>query len=136
MIAPKAVILESINEMKADLSLLGVTLHPRKLYLQHYSKGIKFTGATVKMGRRYVNKSTVYNFRRCIEELNAIENKEAEIANAVARINSYLGYCRHYNSYALRIEVMKTLSPEWGKYIYLTGPCQKVVIRNKYKKAV
>lgn len=34
------------------------------------------------------------------------------------------------------IEVMKTLSPEWGKYIYLTGPCQKVVIRNKYKKAV
>lgn len=136
IIAPKEMILEAMSEIAHDLSLIGVTLHPNKRYLQHYSKGIKFTGATVKMGRRYVNKSTVHNFRRCIAELNAIEDKEAAIKNAVERINSYLGYFGHYNSYALRIEVMKTLSPEWRKYIYLTGPCQKVVIRNKYKKAV
>lgn len=136
IIGSKEEILASIREIKRRLRELNITLHPRKFYLQHYSKGVKFTGAVVKFNRKYMNNSTVNNMRHRISELNAIEDKESHIKDAVASLNSYLGYARQFNSYALRIEVMKALSPEWGKYIYLTGSCQKVVIRNKYKKTV
>lgn len=132
VIGQKNEILAAISEIKEKLVELNVTLHPKKFYLQHYSKGVKFTGAVVKFDRKYMNSSTANNMRHKIAQLNAIKDKEAHIQDAVASLNSYLGYARQFKSYGLRIEIMKTLSPEWNKYIYLTGSCEKMVIRKKY----
>lgn len=126
-------ILSAINEMRDDLAKLHITLHPKKMYIQHISKGVKFTGGVVKFDRLYTGKQTLYNFRQCVEELNTIKDKKRYANTACARLNSYLGFCKHTLSYAKRIEIVKMLSAEWYKYIYITGRCQKVVIRQRHK---
>lgn len=127
---------KSMQVAKDVLLPLNVKLHPNKVYIQHYSKGVKFIGGVIKFNRRYIAKSTMYNFRECISELNEIEDKESSIMQASQRINSYLGFCRQYLTYGLRISILKELSPEWRKYIYITGRSEKMVIRNKYKKFI
>jgi hypothetical protein len=37
----------------------GVRRHPRKMYLQHYAKGVLFTGGMVKQGRIYISRRTL-----------------------------------------------------------------------------
>lgn len=49
-------------------------LHPRKIYLQHFSKGVKFIGAVVKPGREYIGNRTKGNLYAKIHYYN----KEAE----------------------------------------------------------
>lgn len=129
-------ILAAIPEMKRRLAGVNVTLHPRKMYLQHYSKGVAFTGGVLKLGRRYVSRRTVYNFGRCIDELNAMEDKESFAADAIHRLNSYLGFCRHYLSYGIRVNMIKRLAPEWLRYIYASGPAQKFLIKKRYVKSI
>ena len=41
---------------------LQLSLHPRKIYLQHYSKGVQFLGAVIKPNRIYIAKRTSGNF--------------------------------------------------------------------------
>jgi len=125
----KEKILSSIELAREFLSRYGVTLHPKKVYIQHYSKGIKFIGATIKFGRTYVNNSTLHHFKRCINEINSIKDKETYALKAVQRLNSYLGYLRQFLTYGIRIQIIKTLSPEWRRYIYVTGNCKKMVLR-------
>ena len=36
----------------------GLRLHPRKMYLQHYSKGVMFVGGMIKPGRKYLSHRT------------------------------------------------------------------------------
>ena len=36
------------------LQNLQLVLHPNKIYLQHYSKGVKFLGAVIKPNRIYI----------------------------------------------------------------------------------
>lgn len=45
----------------------GLTMHPRKFYLQHYSKGIKFLGTVIKYNRIYTNNQTV---ARCFGKIH------------------------------------------------------------------
>lgn len=33
---------------------LNITLHPKKIYIQHYTKGFKFIGAIIKPNREYI----------------------------------------------------------------------------------
>lgn len=127
----KEYILESIKPMQDKLAEVGVTLHPNKIYIQPYQKGIKFTGGVCKYERVYLNKSTAHNFRECIKELNEIEDKEANADMALCRLNSYLGLCLPYASYGLRINIIKQLSKDWRPYIYLTGNCRKFVKRKQ-----
>lgn len=53
---------------------LMLRLHPRKIYLQHFSKGVKFIGAVVKPGREYIGNRTKGNLYAKIHYYN----KEAE----------------------------------------------------------
>jgi RNA-directed DNA polymerase len=45
---------------------LKLTLHPKKIVLQHYTKGVNFFGATLKPHRLYVSNCTKLNFKKCI----------------------------------------------------------------------
>jgi len=53
-------------------SNLQLTLHPDKIYLQHYSNGIKFLGVVIKPYRTYIAKRTKGNFYQAIEKQNKI----------------------------------------------------------------
>lgn len=54
------------------LSTLQLTLHPKKIYLQHYSKGVKFLGTVIKPNRIYIANRTKGNFFNAIEKQNKV----------------------------------------------------------------
>jgi RNA-directed DNA polymerase len=51
---------------------LHLELHPNKIYLQHFSKGVKFLGVIIKPYRLYIANRTKGNFYRAIQEQNKI----------------------------------------------------------------
>ncbi|MDR0833572.1 MAG: reverse transcriptase/maturase family protein [Candidatus Symbiothrix sp.] len=103
---------EFLKEVKCKATVflkeqLGLDLHPDKIYLQHHSKGVKFLGAYLKPGRKYVAKRTKTKFVQCVNRwehcLATQKNLTSdELKNMRAGINSYLGLLRHYETYNLR----------------------------------
>lgn len=70
---------------------LGLELHPRKIYLQHYSKGVKFLGMVIYPHHRIPAKSQMSRARRRFSEM---ESGECSPTAMRSRINSYLGLFR------------------------------------------
>ena len=61
-------------------NLTKVILHPNKIYLQHYTKGVQFLGAKIKPYRIYIGNRTKGSFYDTIQEHNKIvkEKKPSE----------------------------------------------------------
>ena len=115
---------------------LRLNLHPRKMHLQHYSKGVHFLGVTLKPQRIYMGKRTKGNFYDAITHHNAIAcqrkpNKEEQAA-FLCSMNSYLGILAHYSTHRLRRRMLKKhLSIWWWNLVYFGGGCSKLVSRQK-----
>ncbi|WP_415579509.1 RNA-directed DNA polymerase, partial [Elizabethkingia anophelis] len=56
-----------MRESRNYLLKEGLELHPKKIYLQHYSKGFQFLGTYIKPHRIYIGKRTARNFKKRIE---------------------------------------------------------------------
>ncbi len=114
-------------------------IHPNKIYLQHYTKGVGFIGAFIKPRRIYISDRTKGSFYEMVCIQNKIVEKEPtheQIKAFVAKMNSYLGLTRHYATYNLRRKmVFEVLSPAWWKYVYLDGRVEKFVIKQAVKAA-
>lgn len=110
-----------------------VELHPDKFYIQHYSKGIKFTGSVVKFGRVYPAKRTVGNFMTAIYKLNKAKDVE-EIRDCIQSVNSYLGILRHTDSYAIRRRVLGMIDERLWQYVYIKGHFEILCLKEKHKK--
>ncbi|MBN1337722.1 MAG: hypothetical protein JXA03_00280 [Bacteroidales bacterium] len=114
----KALIPQIRDYLKNELQL---ELHPDKMYLQHFSKGVKFLGAVIKPHRMYIAGRTKGNFYRAIEKHNKIArdhkpSKEEKRA-FLSSMNSYLGIMHHYSTYKLRkTTIKKNLSAWWWNY--------------------
>jgi hypothetical protein len=99
-----------IPKIKAYLkSQLKLDLHPNKIYLQHYSKGVQFLGSYIKPYRIYVKNSTKGRFYKALKTLNTIFESKSEIEigkqelqQFASAVNSYLGLLGQYNTYKLR----------------------------------
>ncbi len=121
-------ILPLIDEyLKTNLHL---EMHPKKIYLQHFTKGVQFLGTIIKPHRIYIAKRTKGNFYRAIEKQNKIARdhipSEQEIEDFIAIMNSYLGIMQHYKTYKMRKKmIFKNLSAWWWNYVYLTGGISK-----------
>ncbi|MBA7539675.1 hypothetical protein ES705_31955 [subsurface metagenome] len=129
-----------IQKIKNYLELnLRLTLHPDKIYLQHYTKGVKYLGAVIKPGRIYITNRTVGNFYHALDKQNRIirDHKpiEEEKKYFLSSMNSYLGIMKHYKTYRLRKNlIIKKLSGWWWNYIYLSGGIGKFVLKQKTVK--
>ena len=75
--------------MKEDLHL---TLHPRKIYLQHFSKGVKFIGSVIKPGRNYIGNRTKGNFFQKIQEYNHMAENNPNYANFAEKFQSSINF--------------------------------------------
>lgn len=130
-------------------SELQVTIHPKKIYLQHFSKGVKFLGAVIKPHRIYIANRTKGNFYEAIKRQNSIAiahkpNKEEQAA-FLSSMNSYLGILKpckdsqlgkHYKTYNLRKRMIrKHLSAWWENYFYAKGYSRFVARRRIRKKS-
>ncbi|HID68901.1 MAG TPA: hypothetical protein EYP35_00190, partial [Desulfobacterales bacterium] len=107
-----------ICKVREELAQVGLEIHPGKIYLQHYTKGVLFLGQFIKPHRRYISRRTKDNFYRAIEEVNGLLDTEARIEDEVLNrirttMNSYLGILRHSNSHRLIIRARKRLCPQF-----------------------
>lgn len=108
---------------------LHLTLHPKKIYLQHCTKGAKFLGAIIKPYRIYIGNRSKGNFYKTIKDWNKfVENQpnneigQLQLKQFVTSINSYLGILKHFNTYKLRKQmIFKHLSGWWWKNGYSVG---------------
>ena len=127
-----------VSKIKDYLKIeLGLTLHPKKIYLQYYKKGVYFLGVFIKPYRIYIGKKTKQNFYSKIRIWNEVEKTEGIVSNEklvkfIACANSYLGIMGHYKTYRLRKNiVMKNLLGWWWNYVYLTRTISKFGLRRK-----
>jgi len=117
---------------------LKLTLHPDKIYFQHFSKGVKYLGAVIKPHKIYIANRTKGNFYKAIEVQNKIARdhkptKEEQKAFQ-SSINSYLGIMKHYRTYNIRKNIInKNLSGWWGNYLY-PHRCEKMEYKQKIIK--
>lgn len=90
---------------------LGLTLHPKKIYLQPAKNGVPFLGAYIKPNYIMAGKRVLKNFMqkaRGYEKLAQNHKPSKEELNEIqASINSYLGIMRHYKSCRFRVKVLK-----------------------------
>ena len=113
-----------------------LTLHPKKIYLQHYSKGVQFLGTVIKPNRIYIANRTKGNFYTAIMKQNVVvQNKKPsreEQKQFLSCMNSYLGIMKHYKTYKLRKRILfKYLSGWWWNQAYLSGGIAKFVLKTK-----
>lgn len=109
-----------------------LTLHPNKIYLQHYTKGVCFIGAFIKPRRIYISNRTKGNFYQAVYEQNKLIEQhtptEEDVKKFINSMNSYLGLTRHYATYNIRKKmVFEHLSKAWWDYVYLDGRIVKFV---------
>jgi retron-type reverse transcriptase len=118
---------------------LQLTLHPNKIYLQHYSKGVQFLGAVIKPHRIYIAKRTQGNFYDAIAKQNTLvlaqkPGKEQQAA-FLSSMNSYLGILKHYKTHKLRKRLLfNNLSARWWNCVHLSGGIAKFVLKTKTVK--
>jgi len=120
-------------------SNLQACIHPKKIYLQHYSKGVKFLGAVILPNRIYIANRTKGNFYHAIDKHNrkANDHKPEKIEQQafLSSMNSYLGIMKHYKTYKLRrIIIFKNLSAWWWNHVYLSGGISKFVLKRRKTK--
>lgn len=135
----KAKLLAIIPMLREELGKLGLRLNEKKTYIQHYSKGVKFTGAIIKPGRIYVANHTVNSFALAVGRLGKAAEAGAidDIVKEIASVNSYLGIMSHYNEYATKRRIMTQLPSEFYEYCYIEGYYEVVKLKYKYtEKAV
>ena len=108
---------------------LMLELHPKKIYLQHFTKGVQFLGAIIKPHRTYIKNRTKGNFYKTFQNWNTyIDNKpnnklsKQELQQFVSCINSYLGISRQFNTYKLRkAMVLENMSKPFWDYVYFSN---------------
>ncbi len=138
---------ESVDELKILKKHLSeylfdtfsLTLHPNKVYLQHYSKGLAFLGAYIKPHRIYVGNRTKANFKQLISFvvpslMNQAQKSKSMVKNVVAMVNSYLGLMWHYQTYSLRYKILTSASAV-GLYKlgYFNSGFKKMTLLKKWK---
>ena len=124
---------------------LHLELHPKKIYLQHFTKGVQFLGTVIKPHRIYIANRTKGNFFQAIEKQNKIARDHKptkdEQAAFISSMNSYLGILKHYKTYKLRKKIIReNLSGWWENIFYAKGYSKfvakkRVVARRKSFKA-
>lgn len=135
----KKKLLSIIPMLRIELGNLELRLNEKKFYLQHYSKGVQFTGAVIKPDRIYVANHTINSFAFAVERLGKAAEMGMidDINKNIASVNSYLGIMSHYNEYATKRRIMAKLTPKFYEYCYIEGHFDVVKLKYKYtEKAI
>lgn len=111
---------------------LKVSLHPDKVYLQHFSKGVRFIGTQLKYGRMYAGNRLVGNAFSLIREWNK-DGTENNVEKFAQRYNSFMGFLVQVRSYRIRRKAWDLLDDSVKQYTYIAGDMRAIKVRNKYK---
>ena len=89
-----------VRKIEEFLKGLGLTLHPKKRYMQNINKGMAFLGAVIYPGRVVPGKRVKGNFRRTVREFSAGLRPQESVV-------SYLGFMKNLNGKTLTKEVFE-----------------------------
>ena len=111
----------------------GLRLHPKKMYLQHYAKGVLFVGGMIKPGRKYISHRTVGHLLAKIHRFNLLFDSgepvtEEQLDSIMATMNSYLGMMKHYNAIRLFHRIRGYISDSWFRYLHLEKRGRRVKV--------
>ncbi|MDD2566290.1 MAG: RNA-directed DNA polymerase [Candidatus Gracilibacteria bacterium] len=116
---------------------LNLILHPKKIYLQNYKKGVLFLGAFIKPYRNYIRKRTIGYFFGKIKILNhRFKNQNYKMDYGLANdfssiINSYLGMMKNYSSYKIRKKVLLSgIDANFWNHFYISSNFKKIKSKN------
>lgn len=120
---------------------LGLTLHPKKISLQHYTKGFLFVGAYIKPGCIYPSKRFQKSFYRKINEINkrwqALKENELDkklIDNTLSSINSYFGFLKYYNAWRVKLKAWNMLDERIRTCFVTDENLNKITLKPEIKK--
>lgn len=118
-------------------SNLFLELHSKKIYLQHFSKGVNFLGIVIKPYRIYIRNHIKGNFYQKIQYWNnlLIEKQcvlaKEDVKQFLSSVNSYLGIMKHYNTHKLRKKMLdQNLSTHFRNYVYISDDYGKLTSKN------
>lgn len=134
VVGKKEEILKAAPLIREKLKEVGVTLHPKKFYIQDYRKGVEFVGSVIKPGRIYVHNRTVNNAFLAVERFNRITPTIDTLEYFRATINSYLGFMKNRATFNIRKRLVESISEKWKECITIPEDYSKVVIKKKYIK--
>ena len=121
--ASKKMILHECSNIRKILYLEKLALHPKKFYMQPVRHGCDFIGMVIKYDRIYIRNRTIKSmFQRVSGMIFSEEN--------ISVLNSYLGYMKHTNEYAMKRMLVNTLDKSWYNHGYFSAHHHKFV---KYK---
>jgi RNA-directed DNA polymerase len=112
---------------------LHLTLHPKKIYFQHYTKWAQFLWAYIKPYRNYIRKRTIGNFYKKVHEVNKSEIFDKEIVQSI--VNSYLWILNHYKTYKIRKKVISNFSNRFWSQFHFTKSYAKAIPNIRKLKA-
>jgi hypothetical protein len=134
----KEYLLERIKDIEQFLQQKNkLTLHPKKIYLQHATKGVRFLGAIIKRKRIYLNHKTKGNIYEAVMKHNrrlqlGEPTKEVE-SSFLSTINSYLGMMKHFKTYRLRQKIVTNwIHKDWYKNMYVGDRYLKLGLINSF----
>jgi len=116
------------------MNTLEIRLHEKKIYLQHFSKGVTWLGAVIKPYRVYIANRTKGKFFEKIELQNKlIRNQKPSLEEKEkfrAIMNAYLGIFSHYKTYKIRQSFLfNHLSIWWWNIVFVEGGLKKMVLK-------
>lgn len=115
----KRVVSDIENFLRGEL---GLRLHPKKRYLQHYSKGVTFLGVTIREGTLLVGNRTKQGVYRVLYRSTKVSNErvlsDEELLSVRDSLNSYWGMMKHHSSYKLREKIATRLSSQLKERLY------------------
>lgn len=135
----KEVLKAAIPEMRKYLwDTLGITLHPKKISLQHYTNGVEFLGAVVKPSRIYIQNRAKRKFAAEVFywENNLGDNRAPPdtLRTMRASINSYLGLMQHFCTLNIKRKILSRCSQIF-LYGYFSNAFGKFSLRKEFEKS-
>jgi len=131
----KQKLLSIIPKIKYFLSdKLHLTLHPKKIYFQYYTKWVQFLGAYIKPFRTYVRKRTIGNFYKKVQEVNKSEVFDKELTQSI--VSSYLWILAHYKTYKIRKKVLGNFTNKfWSQFHFAKSYAKAIPNIRKLKSS-
>jgi hypothetical protein len=112
---------------------LNLTLHPKKIYIQHHKRGVEFLGSYIKPHVKYIAKRTKGNFNNLVyqinQEFNSYKTDRDYLEKIRTQINSYLGIMVHFSTFKLRMKTLAKLQHNFFDTFFVDDDMKKIRLR-------
>ena len=117
-------LLEVKERISQWLEAHGLRLHPKKMYLQHYSKGVLFIGGMILPGRKYLSRRTMGFLHKTLILCRRLADGQPvpplKVREQIqASMNSYFGMLQHFDANRLTTRLIRQLPREWFRWMFI-----------------